>query len=100
MKLLRLVLTQCYFVWEGTLYRQISGLPMGGQLSPIIANIYMEDLEFRVLSTSLTTPKLYLHYVDEIYIIWSLKNGDFAPFLDSLNSVHPDIQLTVEEETD
>ncbi len=73
---------------------------MGGRLSPIIANVYMEDLEFHVLSTSLTIPRLNLWYVDDIVIVWSLENGDFDPFLDSLNSVHPDIHLMVEEETD
>ncbi len=46
MKLLKLTLENCYFVWDGVLYKQASSLPIGGRLSPILANIFMEQLEF------------------------------------------------------
>ncbi len=98
MRLLRWGLSQCYFSWYSVLYRQKSGLPMGGRLSPIIANIYMEELEHQVLTTSLTIPKLYFRYVDDVVVIWDESQGSYAPFLKALNDVHPDINLTVEEE--
>ncbi len=43
MRLLDHDLSQCFFTWEGALYRQTSGLPMGGRLSPIMANLFMEN---------------------------------------------------------
>ncbi len=52
MKLLHHVLQQCFFSWQGTLYRQVTGLPMGGWLSPVLANLYMENLEYKVLCTA------------------------------------------------
>ncbi len=43
---------------------------MGGRLSPILANIYMENLEYAVLCTSSVLPKLYFRYVDDVFILW------------------------------
>ncbi len=47
---LRLVMEDFYFTWKGTLYRQRSGLPMGSRLSPVLANIFMEEIENVVLN--------------------------------------------------
>ncbi len=58
LRVLRHALSQCYFVWEGDLYKQKAGLPMGGRLSPIIANLYMEVLEHNVQCTVLPIPKI------------------------------------------
>ncbi len=98
MILLRHVLEHCYFTWDSTLYRQQSGLPMGGRLSPIIANIFMEHLEHQVLCTALTIPKIYLRYVDDVFIVWDENRGSYMPFLQLLNAQHSEIVLTSEEE--
>ncbi len=98
MKLLKFVLGQCYFSWDSTLYLQRAGLPMGSRISPIIANIFLENLEYRVLTSSLSVPKLYLRYVDDIFIIWNQAKGDYKNFLALLNQQHPNISLTEELE--
>ncbi len=98
MKLLRHVLSECYFSWDGILYQQTSGLPMGSRLSPILANLYMEHLEHSVLCATSAKPKMFFRYVDDIIIVWNAKKGSFEPFLEELNSFHPDIKLTVEVE--
>ncbi len=100
MKLLRHLLSEGYFSWDGMLYRQTSGLPMGGRLSPILVNIYMEYLEHRVLCQTLARPKLFFRYVDDIIIVWNNKSGSYNLLLECLNSIHPDIQLTAELEKD
>ncbi|GJQ83926.1 hypothetical protein Trydic_g8666 [Trypoxylus dichotomus] len=41
--LARLCLTKTYFLWNGEFYEQASGAAMGSPLSPVIANIFMED---------------------------------------------------------
>ncbi len=73
---------------------------MGGHLSPILANLYMEELEHKVLCTALTIPKLYLRYVDDIFAIWDETQGDQAEFLALLNEHHEDIVLTEELKKD
>ncbi|MCP3686471.1 MAG: hypothetical protein GY861_27855, partial [bacterium] len=98
MKLLCWSLGQCYFSWDSDLYCQISGLPMGGRLSPILANIFMEDLEHKVLSTAISIPRLFFHYVDDVILVWNTENGSYEDFLLLLNECHPDINLTDELE--
>ncbi len=98
MELLNFVLTDCFFIYGGHLYRQCEGLPMGGRLSPILAGIFMEDLEARAMATSLVVPHLFKRYVDDIFLIWDRSLGHYTSFLDCLNQQHPNIQLTVEEE--
>ncbi len=84
MKLLHMAVSECYFTWQDTLYKQASGLPMGGWLSPILANISLEDLEHKVLCSTVSLPKLYFHYVDDIFILWNTKQGDHSKFLSLL----------------
>ncbi len=98
MTLLEHVLAHCYFTWDSTLYRQCSSLPMGGRLSPIIANLFMEELEHQVLCTALIIPKIYFCYVDDMFIVWDQNKGSYVPFLELMNSQHPEISLTAEEE--
>ncbi len=70
LKLLKLVLGECYFVWDQTLWKQCTGLPMGSRLSPILSNLFMEELEYRVLTTVLVVNRLFFCYVDDIFLIW------------------------------
>ncbi|MCP3681331.1 MAG: hypothetical protein GY861_01450, partial [bacterium] len=76
LQLLQLSLSNCYFTWQGKLYKQVAGLPMGGRLSPILANLFMEELEYKVLYSPGPLPKLFFHYVDDIVLLWDLKEGD------------------------
>ena len=41
-----------YFSFLGKFYEQVEGAAMGSQLSPILANLYMEYLEQKALSTA------------------------------------------------
>ncbi len=93
-----MVLQECFFSWDGLLYKQSSGLPMGGRLSPVLANIYMEEFEYKVLSSTYLVPKMWFHYEDDVFIVWSEEYGPYEEFLDLLNKQNPNIQLTVEAE--
>ena len=54
--LLEYCLRSTYFVFQGEYYEQLEGAAMGSPLSPIIANMYMEEFEIRALSTSPNPP--------------------------------------------
>ncbi len=99
MEILTYMLNDCYFTWDKTLYQQRSGVPMGGRLSPILATLFMESLEYSVLCSAPIVPKIYFRYVDDILIIWDLSKGDYGEFLRLLNNYHPSIALTEEKET-
>ncbi len=98
MELLTYLLNDCIFIWSDRLYRQRSGLPMGSRLFPILASLFMEDLEQRSLAICPIQPRLYKRYVDDVIIIWDVALGTHTVLLDILNQQHPDIHLMVEEE--
>ena len=61
MELLKFVLETTYFRWEGEIYKQKFGVAMGSPVSPIVVNLYMEDLEQKIIANStgrLPTKKL------------------------------------------
>ncbi len=43
---------------------------MGSPLSPIVANIFMEDFEARALSSARLLPRLWKRCVDDTNVIW------------------------------
>ena len=47
-----LCLNTTYFHFEGNFYEQVAGAAMGSPLSPVVANIYKQDFESRVLGTA------------------------------------------------
>nr|XP_022909662.1 uncharacterized protein LOC111420848 [Onthophagus taurus] len=89
-------LSSTYFSWKGEFYEQCEGAAMGSPLSPVIANFCMEMFEEEALKKS---PKLWLHYVDDSFVIWQHGKEQLQEFLDHLNSQHPMIKFTMETET-
>ncbi len=69
---------------------------MGSPLSPVIANLYMENLESRALADMPTPPKFYMRYVDDIDMI--CRKADTDSIIHHLNSQDPAIGFTVEKE--
>ncbi len=98
MQLLTFLLNDAYFIWSERLYRQSEGLPMGSRLSPVLACIYMEDLEEAALSQCPVRPLLYKRYVDDVVIVWDRLFGSYTVLLEILNQQHPNIIMTAEEE--
>ena len=49
-----------YFQWRETYYQQSLGTPMGCLISPVLANIFVEDFEQNALDTARDQPKLWL----------------------------------------
>ncbi len=71
---------------------------MGSRLSPVLAGIFMEEVEEKALAQYPVPPLLYKRFVDDILVIWDIQNGPYSILLDLLNSQHQDINLTAEEE--
>ena len=93
-ELLLFVLNTTYFVYNGVYYRQIHGAAMGSPVSPIVCNLYLEDLEQRALSTALNPPAWWYRYVDDTHSKHKLAH--VQQFTDHLNSLDTDIQWTHE----
>ena len=98
MSLLRFCLNNSYFSFQGRFYQQTEGAAMGSPISPIVANLFMEDLEFQAIQTSSTPPALWKRFVDDTFTI--IKKEDKNSFLEHLNSIHQNIKFTCEEVRD
>ncbi|XP_064468708.1 uncharacterized protein LOC135382970 [Ornithodoros turicata] len=94
--LLTFCLHETYFKFDNVIYKQIEGCPMGSPVSVSAANLVMEYIEEQVLSSHIIDVKFYKCYVDDTFVV--LKRNDVIPFHALLNSVHPNIQFTLEEE--
>ena len=71
---------------------------MGSPVSAIIANLVMEYIETRAISTAAHPPKWWYRYVDDSHVC--LKNDHVQELHDHLNSMDPNIQFTKEIEED
>ena len=96
--LLRFCLSNSYFSFQGRFYQQTEGAAMGSPISPIVANLFMEDLEVQANKTSSTSPVLWKRFGDDTFTI--IKKEDRNSFLQHLNSIHPNIKFTCEEVRD
>ena len=71
---------------------------MGSPVSVVVANLVMEDIESRALSSFSPSPVFWKRYIDDVCC--AVKEEDVIPFLQHINSIHPSIQFTHELEDD
>ena len=95
--LLEFCLRNTYFSFQGRFYEQTVGAAMSSPISPIVANLFMEDLAKKSKPS-----RHHLHplscgkrYVDYTFTI--IKKVNRSSFLDHLNSIHPNIKFSSEE---
>ena len=93
--LLEFCLKNTYFSFQGQFFEQVEGAAMGSPVSPIVANLYMEYLEQKALSTAPHPPRFWCRYVDDTFVIH--KEANKEGFLQHINSVDPAIKFTVED---
>ena len=97
-KLVTLCLANNVCIYRKKKYRFPDGLPMGGPLSPLVAEIFMTHLEETILhSHSLATHvRSWYRYVDDVLCIWRGPRSDLEVFLEHLNRFHPAISFTMD----
>ena len=90
-KLVELCLRTTYFQLQEDFLEQTDGAAMGSPLSPIIANLFMEDLEQRAIQSAPLQPKLWVRYVDDTFVIWTHGKEELRAFHEHLNRQCPSI---------
>jgi hypothetical protein len=92
-KLLRLSLEGNDFIFDGKHYLQVSGTAMGKKFAPHYADITMAYWEANNLTRCENQPRIYLRYLDDIFMIWEHPRETFDDFFNVLNTAHPNIKL-------
>ena len=94
--LIELILTKNNFVFDGEHYLQIYGTAMGTRMAPSYANIFMGNLERKLLERVDDRPHVWWRYIDDVFVIWLFGEQRLREFVDHLNSSHPSIKFTSE----
>ena len=96
--LLRFCLDATFLAYRGELYQQSFGTAMGSPVSVTVANLVMEDVESRALSTHPVPPPFWKRYVDDT--LTALPQDEVQHFHEHLNSIEATIQFTIEMESE
>ena len=94
-ELLLLCTKNVHFTFNGQTFIQVDGVAMGSPLAPLLADIFMIELE-RSLIPNLQKITFWRRYVDDT--ICFVKIGSIEHIRSVLNSFHKNIQFTYEVE--
>ena len=97
LKLIELCFSNNKFTFEGTTFQQGFGVAMGNALSPVVANLYMEFYETKILPKVLPSHVLWFRYIDDVLCLFP-QDTNLDNFLMKLNTLNENIQFTVESE--
>ena len=100
-KLLIFATSESIFIYKDRIFNQIDGVSMGCPLGPTYANIFMCHNEVKWLHDCPNNfkPICYKRYVDDTFLVFK-ESSHIKLFLNYLNSKHPKIKFTCEQETD
>jgi hypothetical protein len=93
---LRMVLDNCFFTYKNVIYHQVYGTPMGSPVSPIVANLVMENVESEILESLDFVPIFYKRYVDDILMCIPSEKKEYV--FNIFNTKHPRLKFTIEIE--
>ena len=96
--LLRFCLNATYLAYRGDFYQQTFGTAMGSPISVTVADLVMEDIEERALTSFPSRPLFWKRYVDDTCT--ALRPDQLEAFHKHLNSIEPSINFTYEVEED
>lgn len=87
-----------YFQFDGKTYQQKEGCSMGSPLSPLLAEVYMEDFEdelFNLNSPLFQHILVYKRYVDDILLLFTAPD-QIDPLFNLVNSIRENLKFDIE----
>ena len=77
------------------MYRQKLGTAIGTKFAPAFANLFMADLENKLLDGCVDKPLVWLRYNDDVFFIWTHGQRKLDSFLEYINRFHENIKVYV-----
>ena len=99
--MIHLILSKNNFEFYGQNYLQINGTAMGTKMAPNYANLFMADLEERLITESPDNlkPTIWWRYIDDIFFIWDHGQDSLKSFMIHMNNFHHSIKFTFDVST-
>ena len=94
-EMLRLILKENSFQFNGKNYLQTHGTAMGTKMAVAFANIFMATFETEIISQSPNKPLVWKRYIDDIFSLWT-KREEIGSFIELANNFHLTIKFTAE----
>ena len=89
-----LILTLNNFIFNSKLYLQIKGCAMGTTCAPSYANIFMSEFEEKCIYPLIKNKSvIYLHYIDNIFMVWIKSKSKLRKFMNEINQKHQSIKF-------
>ncbi|CAB4036908.1 Hypothetical predicted protein, partial [Paramuricea clavata] len=82
--LAKIILDNNYFKFSEKVYKQKLGTAIGTKFAPAFANIFMAELENKMLAGYHLSPSVWFRFLDDIFFIW---------LHDLLDELYPENQL-------
>ena len=95
-QVLRLILRENSFHFNGKTYLQIHGTAMGTKMVVAFPNIFMSMVETDILSQSACWPLVWKHCTDNTFSLWTINRVEISQFIEQANSHHPTRTFMVE----
>ena len=93
-KLLTLILTLNNFTFNNKHYLQLKGCTMGTKCATTYANIFMGKFEDEYIQPIIKDYcKLYVRYIDDIFLIWTGTQEQFHATMNIINASHDSIKF-------
>ena len=93
LELLRIILENNDFEFDGKFYLQICGIAMGRKFAPSCANIYLRKFDDRAMNGFHIHPLLYCRFLDDIFGLWPGTLAELREYEDYLNNLIPGIKV-------
>jgi len=87
----KFTLNSTYFIFNKKIYKQTHGAPIGSPLSPIIADLALQNLESHTLKNLSFQPLFYIRYVDDIAM--AVPRKSLNELLHNFNTFHPRLKF-------
>ena len=84
-----------YFQFQGSFFEQLQGAAMGSPISPIVANLFMEDFEIKATNSAVDPPRIWKRFMDDTFVV--IDSARKENFLEHINNMDPHIQFTTED---
>ena len=94
--MLRLILQENSFHFNGRNYLQTHGTAMGTKMAVAFANIFMSAVESKIIGKSKIKPIEWKRYIDDVFSLWNTNREEKDQFISEANRHHPTIKFTAE----